>query len=89
MIIVWVLGAITSFIFHLSVTDKDDYEALDDQVTSNVSLLITPKDWMLEPHFYQVAGIYMFSRLFINISQEYIPLYLQVSKKMLLMVDRS
>ena len=36
------------------------------------------KDWLKEPQFYQVAGVYMSTRLFVNLTQAYIPLYLQV-----------
>ena len=35
------------------------------------------KNWFSEPQFYQVAMVYMATRLFINISQAYIPLYIQ------------
>ena len=35
-------------------------------------------DWFREPQLYQVAGVYMATRLFVNLSQAYIPLYLQV-----------
>ena len=37
------------------------------------------KDWFREPQFYQVAAVYMATRLFVNLSQAYIPLYLQES----------
>ena len=37
------------------------------------------KDWFKEPQFYQVAAVYMATRLFVNLSQAYIPLYLQES----------
>ena len=36
-------------------------------------------DWLCEPQLYQVACLYTFSRLFVNISQAYMPLYLNVS----------
>ena len=35
------------------------------------------KDWLLEPQVYQVACVYMTARLFVNITQAYIPLYIQ------------
>ena len=97
MIVVVALGTVASLLFYLSVSDKDDYEAESDQDDKDYYEVLrgqddikddldevqplTPKDWLLEPHFYQIAGIYMLSRLFINISQEYIPLYLQVGTK--------
>ena len=36
-------------------------------------------DWLQEPQFYQIAGVYMATRLFVNLSQAYLPLYLLVS----------
>ena len=36
-------------------------------------------DWLKEPQFYQVAFIYMATRLYINVSQAYMPLYIQHS----------
>jgi Na+/melibiose symporter-like transporter len=35
--------------------------------------------WFLEPQFYLIACVYMVTRLFVNISNSYIPLYLQHS----------
>ena len=34
--------------------------------------------WLFEPQLYQVALLYMSSRLFVNISQAYMPLYLNI-----------
>ncbi|XP_069137806.1 LOW QUALITY PROTEIN: major facilitator superfamily domain-containing protein 12-like [Argopecten irradians] len=46
--------------------------------------LMSWKDWLKERQFYQVALIYMCTRLFVNVSQIYLPLYvtetLQMSK---------
>ncbi|XP_021379623.1 major facilitator superfamily domain-containing protein 12-like isoform X2 [Mizuhopecten yessoensis] len=46
--------------------------------------LMSWKDWLKESQFYQVALIYMCTRLFVNVSQIYLPLYvtetLQLSK---------
>ena len=36
-------------------------------------------DWLREPQLYQVAFLYMCTRLFVNLSQTYMPLYLNVS----------
>jgi len=36
-------------------------------------------NWLLEPQLYLVAGVYMCTRLFVNLTQSYIPLYLQDS----------
>jgi len=39
-------------------------------------------DWFKEPQFYLVAGVYMSTRLFVNLSQAYLPLYIQESLKL-------
>ncbi|XP_050842033.1 major facilitator superfamily domain-containing protein 12 isoform X2 [Serinus canaria] len=38
--------------------------------------LLLWKDWLLEPSFYQVAVLYMATRLIVNLSQTYIAMYL-------------
>ena len=38
--------------------------------------------WFKEYQLYQIALIYMTTRLFVNLSQAYIPLYLQVDEKL-------
>jgi len=40
------------------------------------------KNWLCEPQFYQVALVYMATRLFVNVSQSYIPFYLQETIKL-------
>ena len=40
------------------------------------------KDWLREPQTYQVACVYMSARLFVNITQTYIPLYIQETLKL-------
>ena len=37
------------------------------------------KDWFLEPQFYQVGCLYMFTRLFVNSTQVFMPFYLQIT----------
>ena len=34
--------------------------------------------WFTEPQFYLVALLYMATRLFVNLSQAYMPLFIQV-----------
>ena len=36
-------------------------------------------DWFFEPQLYQVALLYMCTRLFVNLSQSYMPMYLNVT----------
>ena len=47
------------------------------QRTSSIHEIMNIKDWLLEPQTYQVACVYMSARLFVNITQTYIPLYIQ------------
>lgn len=44
--------------------------------------LMSWKDWLKEKQFYQVAMIYMGTRLFVNVSQIYLPLYVTETLKM-------
>ena len=39
-------------------------------------------DWLCEPQLYHIACLYLFSRLFVNISQAYMPLFLNVTLEM-------
>ena len=43
------------------------------------SAFITIGSWFKEFQMYQIGLIYMSTRLFVNLSQAYIPLYIQVS----------
>ena len=48
-------------------------------IHNNESQQMKTIDWLLEPQLYQVALLYMCTRLFVNLSQTYMPLYLNVS----------
>ncbi|XP_029286402.1 major facilitator superfamily domain-containing protein 12 [Cottoperca gobio] len=76
------IGALFSLIFHIGT--KEDVTA-----SSSENQLITPspqealprpvfqwKQWLKEPSFYQVAVLYMCTRLIVNLSQTYISVYL-------------
>ncbi|ESP00677.1 hypothetical protein LOTGIDRAFT_177990 [Lottia gigantea] len=43
---------------------------------------MTVKCWLKEPQFYQIGGIYMSTRLFVNVSQVYLPQYCVESLKL-------
>jgi len=79
------LGACTSFAFHMLVDEPtaDLHSGYQEINGENVQReLVEPMriiDWLREPQFYQIAGVYMSTRLFVNLSQAYIPLYLQES----------
>ena len=40
---------------------------------------MTIKDWLHEPQFYSIGFLYMFTRLFVNSTQVFIPFYLQIT----------
>ena len=67
----WILLMLTLASLHVMVGAVVDID-LDFQPMSI-------KDWFREPQFYLVAGVYMSTRLFVNLSQAYLPLYLQES----------
>ncbi|XP_063214212.1 major facilitator superfamily domain-containing protein 12 isoform X2 [Chroicocephalus ridibundus] len=81
------LGAVFSLIFHLGTKEKpyppgslpqleESTPLLQKETKSPASPLLIWKDWLLEPAFYQVAVLYMSTRLIVNLSQTYIAMYL-------------
>ena len=79
------LGSLTSLLFHVIVSEPvseipSGYQEINGETVQRE--MVQPmgvSDWFKEPQFYQIAGVYMSTRLFVNLSQAYIPLYLQVS----------
>lgn len=67
------LGTLASIIFHISVTEKNNYLRRDQLLEGESG---AHYDFLRKPHMYQVAGVYMCTRLVVNISQVLIPLYL-------------
>ncbi|XP_053405307.1 major facilitator superfamily domain-containing protein 12-like isoform X2 [Mercenaria mercenaria] len=89
VLIVVGLGLVFSLIFHIGVREKtapvsqNNRESLNDSsalITIEKSavkqLVMSWKCWLKEHQFYQVAVIYMSTRLVVNISQVYLPIYL-------------
>ncbi|XP_072261041.1 major facilitator superfamily domain-containing protein 12-like isoform X4 [Pyxicephalus adspersus] len=80
------IGALFSLSFYIGTKEKQRFEHLveakdEAQTTlprSPKSLLLW-KHWFLEPSFYQVAILYMCTRLIVNLSQTYIAVYLTTS----------
>ena len=64
--------------------DRDNDESIPlissekDDVIQSMSNL----DWLREPQLYHVACLYLFSRLFVNVSQAYIPLFLNITLRL-------
>ncbi|KAM9330581.1 major facilitator superfamily domain-containing protein 12 [Gastrophryne carolinensis] len=84
------IGALFSILFHIGTKEKMSFQYLvetdgGDFNQENSTLPTTPKSmllwkhWLLEPSFYQVAVLYMCTRLMVNLSQTYIAVYLTYS----------
>ncbi|XP_071167682.1 major facilitator superfamily domain-containing protein 12-like isoform X1 [Mytilus edulis] len=90
------IGIVFSFIFHLVVREKVkcNQEMVGEEPGSSENLvstieasmlqktLMTWKCWLKEFQFYQIALIYMCTRLFVNVSQIYLPLYITETLQM-------
>lgn len=87
VLIVVAIGAFFSLIFHLVVRDpsrggrrNSRSRHTDEYIRSLVldrSCHYIWKDWFKEKAFYLVGLVYMFTRLYVNLNQVYISLYLQ------------
>ncbi|XP_030322329.1 major facilitator superfamily domain-containing protein 12 isoform X2 [Calypte anna] len=86
-LLVVALGALFSLIFHLGTKENPYPPGSQPQMEESTPLLlkepVSPprplliwKDWLLEPAFYQVAMLYMATRLIVNLSQTYIGMFL-------------
>ncbi|KAK0057321.1 major facilitator superfamily domain-containing protein 12-like isoform X2 [Biomphalaria pfeifferi] len=78
------IGVITNIIFHLGTKEK--VTNLENQTNSNpnessieksavIHSKMNWKDWLKQKQFYQIALLYMATRLYINVSQVYFPMY--------------
>ncbi|XP_061153552.1 major facilitator superfamily domain containing 12b isoform X2 [Syngnathus typhle] len=78
-LIVLGVGAVFSFIFHIGTKERSGEELLltpsPDEDAEPVRVLQW-KHWLKEPSFYQMAFLYMCTRLIVNLSQTYISVYL-------------
>ncbi|KAM9369038.1 major facilitator superfamily domain-containing protein 12 [Phaethornis superciliosus] len=86
-LLVVALGALFSLIFHLGTRESPYPPGSQPQLEESTPLLqkepvsaprplLIWKDWLLEPAFYQVAMLYMATRLIVNLSQTYIGMFL-------------
>ena len=88
MLVVIGLGLVASFLFHVTVKEQlcnDQIESAYQEINGELSVrdFVQPmsiSDWFKEPQFYLIAGVYMSTRLFVNLTQAYLPLYLQVPR---------
>lgn len=80
MMICMIIGIIFSFLFHFGTTEhRTGSESL---VSLGNSSTIGCLDWLKEYQFYLIAIMYMCSRLIVNVSQTYWPLYLTDSLRL-------
>lgn len=93
VLIVVAVGIIQSIIFHIGVkepnthswrTKRDvQYGAVERlEETEPLVQSLQWRDWFTNSTFYVVAALYMCTRLYVNLSQVYIPLYLQETLKL-------
>lgn len=79
--IVWIVlsfGAFCSFLFHMFVKELHS----DVSYVQSGHLRTSVKDLLRNIKIYQVAVVYMSSRLFVNLSQVFVPLYLHETLNM-------
>lgn len=87
--IIIILGAVFSILFHLGVREKrpnvnghiprNESADFDSDLVEYKHKPLTWKKWFTQAQFYQVALLYMGTRLTINLTQVYVPNYLQES----------
>uniref|UniRef100_A0AAY4AVX7 Major facilitator superfamily domain containing 12 n=1 Tax=Denticeps clupeoides TaxID=299321 RepID=A0AAY4AVX7_9TELE len=83
------IGAVFSVIFHLGTREKrrefpcdvdgygpSEHQPLLQPSSPSPARMLQWKHWLKEPSFYQVAFLYMCTRLIVNLSQTYISMYL-------------
>ncbi|XP_078141609.1 major facilitator superfamily domain-containing protein 12 isoform X2 [Centroberyx gerrardi] len=77
-LIVLGIGALFSLIFHVGTKEEtsDSDRERHPIISSPSQPVLQWKHWLKEPAFYQVAFLYMYTRLIVNMSQTYISVYL-------------
>ncbi|CAB3378377.1 Hypothetical predicted protein [Cloeon dipterum] len=82
VVICLAVGAGCSVFFHCGTTEPVTTESgIREEGAVEMRLKMSPKKFLAVPQFYQVALVYMCTRLFVNLSQVYMPLYLHDSLK--------
>ena len=90
LFIVLGLGTVSSVLFHHIVEEKPsrrrEVNLVEEWIGGHLQRYIVQpmrvKDWLSDPQFYQVAGIYLSSGLFVHLSQTYFPLFLHETLKL-------
>ena len=77
-------GLLATISFHLIVSEAgrggDTEEAAHQQQGGGAAPGTGVWRWLLNPSLYFVACVYMATRLYVNLTQAYIPFYLQVTR---------
>ncbi|CAL4065747.1 unnamed protein product, partial [Meganyctiphanes norvegica] len=73
------IGFVFVLLFHLLVKENNvaSYTSIPDSEDCIPHCQMSWGDWFKEPQFYQIAVLYMSTRLFCNLTQAYVPIYLQ------------
>ncbi|GIY20405.1 major facilitator superfamily domain-containing protein 12 [Caerostris darwini] len=78
------VGLFFSILFHIFTKEKEHpHFAIQQQCLINEASdmiekpHLTWKDWFAQPQFYMVALLYMSTRLYVNLSQVYMPMYIE------------
>ncbi|KAG8179400.1 hypothetical protein JTE90_011409 [Oedothorax gibbosus] len=78
------IGTVFSIMFQLFTREQDhphfaiEEECVVNELTDTVEKPhLTWKDWFGQPQFYMVGLLYMSTRLFVNLSQVYMPMYIE------------
>ncbi|XP_046403114.1 major facilitator superfamily domain-containing protein 12-like [Ischnura elegans] len=73
------IGVITSIVFHAGVKEEREEEDDEGLQLQRRGSIMTASKFLQEGQFYQVALLYMATRLYVNLVQVYVPLYLHKS----------
>jgi hypothetical protein len=71
------VGSVMSLVFHLLVTEQSPLISRRAVHEKRSAMQV-----LRDKHLYQLAGVYMATRIFVNLTQVYIPLYLHSSLDM-------
>ena len=82
MVVCMVIGTLTTIGYQVFVRFPNTATGSNEDQSNNLfnaTSVMSFLSWFKETQLYQIALIYMSTRLFVNLSQAYIPLYLQVT----------
>ena len=80
-------GGVATLCFHLLVREDTSEVKVSQEEKSEGSGNPGVVSWLLNPNLYFVACVYMATRLYVNLTQAYIPFYLQVMNYLHFLLD--